>query len=67
MSTDRLILIACDGSSAAHHAIDASAALMPGAPAVVVYVSQPLGSLAAHLEGHPALEDVRDISATRRG
>ena len=66
MSTTRPILIAYDGSPDARHAVDQVAALMPGAEAVVVYVRQPLESMAAHLEGNPALEDVRDIAVPDR-
>ena len=29
----------------------------------MLYARQPLESLAAHLEGHPALEDLRDLDA----
>ncbi|WP_327582383.1 universal stress protein [Nonomuraea sp. NBC_00507] len=57
------ILIAYDGSPDARHAIEETARLFPGASAVVLYARQPLESLAAHLEGHPALEDLRDIDA----
>jgi nucleotide-binding universal stress UspA family protein len=63
MHTDAPILIAYDGSDDARHAIDEAAAILPGARAVVLYVRQPLESVAAHLEGHPALEDVRDLDA----
>ncbi|MEU7740036.1 universal stress protein [Nonomuraea sp. NPDC049158] len=55
------ILIAYDGSSGARHALEETARLFPGAPAVVLYARQPLESLAAHLEGHPALEELRDF------
>ncbi|MGW3353610.1 universal stress protein [Nonomuraea rubra] len=44
-------------------AIEETAHLFPGASAVVLYARQPLESLAAHLEGHPALEDLRDLDA----
>lgn len=57
------ILIAYDGSPDARHAVEEAARLFPGASAVVLYARQPLESLAAHLEGHPALEDLRDIDA----
>lgn len=57
------ILIAYDGSPDARRAIEEVARLLPGAKAVVLYARQPLESVAAHLEGHPALEDVRGIDA----
>ncbi|MEV4368310.1 universal stress protein [Nonomuraea sp. NPDC049637] len=57
------ILIAYDGSPDARHAVEEAARLFPGASAVVLYARQPLESLAAHLEGHPALEALRDIDA----
>lgn len=47
------ILIAYDGSPDARHAIEETARLFPRAIAVVLYARRPLGSLAAHLEGHP--------------
>lgn len=55
------ILIAYDGSDDAQHAIDHAAAMLSGADAVVLYVRQPLEGMAAHAEGHPALEDVDSI------
>jgi nucleotide-binding universal stress UspA family protein len=66
MHTDRPILIAYDGSDDARHAIDEAAAIHPGARAIVLYAREPLESAAAHLEGHPALEDVRGIDADLR-
>lgn len=57
------ILIAYDGSPDARAAIDVAAHLLPGATAVVLYARQPLESVAAHLEGHPALEDLQDLDA----
>jgi nucleotide-binding universal stress UspA family protein len=60
------ILIADDGSEDARHAIEHAAAILPGAKVVVLYVRQPLEGLAAHLEGHPALESVRDLDAAAR-
>ncbi|MDR8407675.1 universal stress protein [Nonomuraea sp. 3-1Str] len=57
------ILIAYDGSPDARHAIEETARLFPGASAVVLYARRPLESLAAHLEGHSALEELRDIDA----
>ena len=52
------MLIAYDGSDSAQHAIDEAAMLAAGAKAVVVYVREPLEAVAAHLEGHPALEEI---------
>jgi nucleotide-binding universal stress UspA family protein len=66
MTANGPILIAYDGSDDARHAIDHAAAAHPGAETVVLYVRQPLEGLAAHLEGHPALEDVRNIDAAAR-
>lgn len=66
MTSTGPLLIAYDGSDDAQHAIDHVAALLSGADAVVLYVRQPLESLAAHLEGHPALEDVRSIDEGSR-
>ena len=60
------VLIAYDGSDDARFAIDEAAKVLTGADAVVLYVRQPLESYAAHLEGHPALEEVRDIDARAR-
>lgn len=57
------VLIAYDGSDDARFAIDEAARLVGGADAIVLYVRQPLESVAAHLEGHPALEEVRGIEA----
>lgn len=64
MPTTGPILIAYDGSPEARGAIAQAARLLPGARAVVLYARQPLEAVAAHLEGHPALEQVRDIDAT---
>jgi nucleotide-binding universal stress UspA family protein len=66
MPSNGPILIAYDGSDDARHAIEHAAALRPGAETVVLYVRRPLEGLAAHLEGHPALEDVRGIDAAAR-
>ena len=66
MNTTGPILIAYDGSPDARHAIDHIAALAPGAPAVVLHVRHPLESVAAHLEGRPALEDVGAIADAER-
>src|SRR5688500_12100717 len=64
MTTTGPILIAYDGSEAADHAIVEAAKLLPaGAEAIVVYVREPMEGLAAHLEGHPALEDIRALDA----
>jgi nucleotide-binding universal stress UspA family protein len=61
MTANGPLLIAYDGSRTARTAIDTAAQLHPGATAVVLYARQPLESLAAHLEGHAALEDLRGI------
>lgn len=63
MTTTGPLLIAYDGSANARTAIDTAARLQPGTRAVVLYARQPLESLAAHLEGHPALEDLRELDA----
>jgi nucleotide-binding universal stress UspA family protein len=55
------VLIAYDGSADARAAIDTAARLLPGATAVVVYARPPLEGLAAHLEGHPVVEALRDL------
>ncbi len=60
------ILIAYDGSDHARHAIAHAATLLPGSSALVLYVREPLEGLAAHLEGHPVLEEVRSIDAESR-
>jgi nucleotide-binding universal stress UspA family protein len=59
MTSSNPVLIAYDGSPDARAAIETAAALLPGSRAVVLYARQPLESVAAHLEGHPALEDVQ--------
>jgi nucleotide-binding universal stress UspA family protein len=64
MSTTGPVLIAYDGSSPSEAAIDEVARLMPGAHAVLLYAREPLETVAAHLQGHPALEQVRQIDAT---
>jgi nucleotide-binding universal stress UspA family protein len=62
-ATDR-ILIAYDGSDAARYAIRHAAEVLGHRRAFVVYVREPLESVAAHLEGHPALESIRlDLAA----
>lgn len=61
MTTTGPLLIGYDGSPDARAAIKYAAHLLPGATAVVLYARQPLESVAAHLEGHPALEDLRDL------
>ncbi|GGO73315.1 universal stress protein [Nocardioides deserti] len=58
---DQPILIAYDGSADARAAIDYAAELFPGARAIVLHVRQPLESVAAHLEGHVALEELRNL------
>ena len=64
MSTTGPVLIAYDGSGPSEAAIDEVARLMPGAHAVLLYAHEPLETVAAHLQGHPALEQVRQIDAT---
>ena len=61
MTTTGPLLIGYDGSPDARAAIDHAAHLLPGATAVVLYARQPLEGVAAHLEGHPALQDLRDL------
>lgn len=56
MHTDRPILIAYDGSSDARFALAEAASTLPGRDAVVLFAREPLESVAAHLEGRPALE-----------
>ena len=63
MNADTPILIAYDGSPDSLAAIDHTAQLLPGATAVVLYARQPLESVAAHLEGHPALEELKNLDA----
>ena len=60
------ILIAYDGSEDARHAIAEAGALLGGSHATVVYVRRPIESVAAHLEGHPVLEDVDAIEEADR-
>ena len=62
MSTTKL-LIAYDGSSNARSAVQTVAGLFPGATAVLLYARQPLEGFAAHLEGHPALEELQGLDA----
>jgi nucleotide-binding universal stress UspA family protein len=62
MSTPKL-LIAYDGSPNAQSAIQTVAGLFPGATAVLLYARQPLEGFAAHLEGHPALEELHELDA----
>lgn len=59
MHTIRPVLLAYDGSPDARAAIRAAGHLFPGAPAVVLYAREPLEAVAAHMEGHPALEELR--------
>lgn len=63
MTTAGPILIAYDGSPGARAAIDTAAKILPGTTAIVLYARQPLESVAAHLEGHPALEDLQGLDA----
>ena len=58
MSNSTPILIAYDGSEDARFAVDEAAAAIPDSDVLVVYVRQPLESVAAHLDGHDGLEDV---------
>lgn len=62
MTTPRL-LIAYDGSPNARSAVEATGALFPGAEAIVFYARQPMESLAAHLQGHPALDGLDGLDA----
>jgi nucleotide-binding universal stress UspA family protein len=62
MQTTRPVLIAYDGSDTARHAIDEAAPLLVGRPVVVAYARRPDESVAAHLEGHPAIEDVDETA-----
>jgi nucleotide-binding universal stress UspA family protein len=55
------VLVAYDGSADARAAIDTAGRLLPGATAVVVYARPPLEGLAAHLEGHPVVERLREL------
>ena len=57
------LLIAYDGSPNAQSAIQTVASLFPGATAVLLYARQPLEGFAAHLEGHPALEELQELDA----
>lgn len=59
MNTTDRVLIAYDGSDAARYAIRHAAEVLGHRRALVVYAREPLESVAAHLEGHPALESVR--------
>ncbi|MFF3066425.1 universal stress protein [Oerskovia sp. NPDC057915] len=62
MSTPRLLL-AYDGSANAHSAMQTVAGLFPGATAVLLYARQPMEGFAAHLEGHPALQELQGLDA----
>ncbi|WP_017197912.1 universal stress protein [Arthrobacter sp. M2012083] len=57
------LLIAYDGSPNAQSAMQTVASLFPGATAVLLYARQPLEGFAAHLEGHPALEELQELDA----
>jgi hypothetical protein len=59
MTTTGPTPVASDGSESARHAIGKTATLHRGSAPVVLQIRPPLESLAAHLEGHPALEEVR--------
>lgn len=60
MSTPKL-LIAYDGSPNAQSAVHTVASLFPGATAVLLYARQPMEGFAAHLDGHPALEELKSL------
>ncbi|WP_104168860.1 universal stress protein [Arthrobacter sp. SX1312] len=60
---ERQLLIAYDGSVDAKSAVQTAASMFPGASAVVLYARQPLEGFAAHLEGHPALEELDELDA----
>jgi nucleotide-binding universal stress UspA family protein len=62
MSLPRL-LVAYDGSPNSRSAMQTVASLFPGATAVLLYARQPLEGFAAHLQGHPALEDLKGLDA----
>lgn len=57
------VLIAYDGSPNSRTAVQAAAALFPGAEAVIFFARQPMEGLAAHLQGHPVLERLEDVDA----
>ncbi|WP_026551009.1 universal stress protein [Arthrobacter sp. Br18] len=57
------LLIAYDGSPDAQSALRTAATMFPGASAVVLYARQALEGFAAHLEGHPALEELAGLDA----
>lgn len=63
MHTTHPVLIAYDGSPDARAAVKVAGHLFPGAPAVVLYAREPLGAVAAHLESHPAIEELRAYDA----
>lgn len=57
------LLIAYDGSPNAQSAVHTVAGLFPGATGVLLYARQPMEGFAAHLEGHPALEELQELDA----
>lgn len=63
MHSIRPVLIAYDGSPDARAAVEAAGHLFPGSRAVVLYAREPLEAVAAHLEGHPSLEELRTADA----
>lgn len=63
MTSTGPILIAYDGSADSRAAITSIAERFPGADVVVLYARQPLESVAAHLEGHPALGELKNLDA----
>jgi nucleotide-binding universal stress UspA family protein len=62
MSTPKL-LIAFDGSSDARSAVETVARLFPRAEAVILYARQPTEGFAAHLQGHPVLDELHGLDA----
>lgn len=62
MTTPKL-LIAYDGSPNAKSAVQVAANLFPGAESVLFYARQPMESFAAHLQGHPAREELSGLDA----
>jgi nucleotide-binding universal stress UspA family protein len=60
MQPGSIVLIAYDGSEVARHAIAEAAPLLTGRRVVVAYARPADESVAAHLEGHAALEETDD-------
>lgn len=61
--TSNPVLIAYDGSDSAGHAIAAAAAMIRPRRAVVLYARDVAESIAARLEGHPALERAQELDS----